>query len=73
MLKHPLPARRDSLGVSNAPSASVLAAAAESALGDRYTTTASAEAVGSWIRRLSHARMVTGELPDAQTPAPRPP
>ena len=73
MLKHPLPARRDSLGVSNAPSASVLAAAAESALGDRYTTTASAEAVGSWIRRLSHVRMVPGELPDAQTPAPRPP
>ena len=47
MLKHPLSTRRDSLGVSNAPSASVLAAAAESALGDRYTTTASAEAVGS--------------------------
>ena len=58
MLKHPLPARRDSLGVSNAPSASVLAAAAERALGDRYTTTASAEAVGSWIRRLSHVRVV---------------
>jgi hypothetical protein len=74
MLKHPLPARRDSLGVSNAPSASVLAApAAKRALGDRYTTTASAEAVGSWIRRLSHVRMVPGELPDAQTPAPRPP
>ena len=62
MLKHPLPARRDSLGVSNAPSASVLAAAAESALGDRYTTTASAEAVGSSIRRLSHHRMMSGNV-----------
>jgi len=53
-----------------APSASVLAAAAESALGDRYTTTASAERVGSvneWVP------VVPGELPDAQTPAPRPP
>ncbi len=73
MLKHPLPARRDSLGVSNAPSASVLAAAAESALGDRYTTTASAERVGSVNEWVSHHRVVPGELPDAQTPAPRPP
>ena len=72
MIKHPLPARRYSLGVSNAPSVSVLAAALESALGDRYTTTASAEAVGSWIRRVSHILIVTCELPDAQTPALHP-
>ena len=38
MLKHQLPARRDSLGVSNAPSASVLAAAADGALGDRFNS-----------------------------------
>ena len=72
MIKHPLPARRYSLGVSNAPSVSVLAAALESALGDRYTTTASAEAVGSWIRRVSHILIVTCELLDAQTPALHP-
>jgi hypothetical protein len=33
MLKHPLPTRRDSLGVSNVPSASVLAAADYATMG----------------------------------------
>eukprot|EP00966_Prymnesium_polylepis_P122065 2821989-Prymnesium_polylepis.1 len=33
------------------------AAAAGSARGDRCTTTASAEAIGSWIRRLTHNRI----------------
>ena len=36
ILKHALPARRDSAGVSVAPLASVLAAALESTLSDRY-------------------------------------
>ena len=44
----------------------------ESARGGRFTTTVSAEAVGSWIRRLSHHRMTPFELWDAQTPARRP-
>ena len=39
---------------------------------DRYTTTASAEVVGSWIRRLSHHHMVPCGLCNAQTPARRP-
>ena len=34
--------------------------------------TASAEAVGSWIRRLSHHHMTPCELCDAQGPARRP-
>ena len=41
-------------------------------LEDRYTIAASAEAVGSWIRRLSHHRMSPCELWDAQTSARRP-
>jgi hypothetical protein len=44
----------------------------ESARGGRFTTTASAGAVGSWIRRLSHHRMTPCELWDAQSPARRP-
>ena len=44
----------------------------ERRFGDRFTTTASAEVVGSWIRRLSHHRMTPCELCDAQTPARRP-
>ena len=73
MLKHPLPARRDSLGVSNAPSASVLAAAAESALGDRYTTTASAERVGSVNEWVPHHRVVSGQLLDGKSSTHRSP
>ena len=49
-----------------------LSRAVSATVGDRYTTTASAEVVGSWIRRLSHHRMVPCELWDAQTPARRP-
>ena len=41
-------------------------------VGDRYTTTASAEAVCSWIRRLSHHLMTPCEVCDAQSPARRP-
>ena len=37
-----------------------------------YTSTVSAEVVGSWIRRLPHHHMVPCELWDAQTPARRP-
>ena len=54
--------RRRSHGSPGAVSATV---------GDRYTTTTSAEVVGSWTRRLSHHRMVPCELWDAQTPARR--
>ena len=46
--------------------------AVSATVGDRFTTTASAEVVGSWIRRLSHHRMVPCELWDAQTPGRRP-
>ena len=57
------------------PSGRVLDVALKSGFGDlcdRYTTTASAEVVGSWIRRLPHHHMVPCELWDAQTPARRP-
>ena len=46
--------------------------AVSATVGDRYTTTASAEVVYSWIRRLSHHYMAPCELRDAQSPA-RPP
>ena len=49
-----------------------LSRAVSATVGDRFTTTASAEAVVSWIRRLSHHRMTPCELWDAQTPARRP-
>ena len=49
-----------------------LAMRRESARGGRFTTTASAGAVGSWIRRLSHHRVTPCELWDAQTPARHP-
>ena len=39
---------------------------------DRFTSTASAEVVGSWIGRLSHHHMIPCELWDAQSPARRP-
>ena len=51
---------------------SALERAVSATVGDRFTTTASAEVVGSWIRRLSHHRMVPCDLWDAQTPARRP-
>ena len=44
----------------------------ENGFGDRYTTTASAEVVISWIRRVSHRHMTPCELWDAQGPARRP-
>jgi hypothetical protein len=43
----------------------------ENGFGDRYTTTASAEVVGSWIKRLSHHHMTPCELWDAQSPGRR--
>ena len=46
--------------------------AASALSGDRHTAEASAEAVGSWIGRLSHHRMTPCELWDAQSPARRP-
>ena len=46
--------------------------AASALSGDRHTAEASAEAVGSWIGRLSHHRMSSCELWDAQSPARRP-
>jgi hypothetical protein len=49
-----------------------LSRAVSATVGDRYTTTASAGVVGSWIRRLSHHHMVPCELWDAQIPARRP-
>ena len=72
MLKHPLPDRTDAYRTSDAPSERLLAAARESARGDRYTVTASAEAVGSWIKRQHYHRIVSGQPLDVQTPADRP-
>ena len=54
------------------PSGRALAAALENGFGDRFTTAASVEVVGSWIRRLSHHRMTPCDLWDAQTPARHP-
>ena len=51
---------------------SPVAAALENGFGDRFTSTASAEVVSSWIGRLSHHRMTSYELCDAQSPARRP-
>ena len=36
----------------------------ENGFGDRCTSTASAEVVGSWIGRLSHHRMMAGNVCD---------
>ena len=47
-------------------------ASLSSARGDHYMTSASAEAVGSWTRRLSHYRTTPCELWDAQSTARRP-
>ena len=44
----------------------------ESTRGDRCTTTASAEAVASWNRRLFDHCMTSSKCHNAQTPAPRP-
>ena len=46
--------------------------AVSATVGDRFTTTASAEVIVSWIRRLSHHHMTPCGLWDAQTPARRP-
>ena len=61
--------------VPDAPSGRALDAVNESGfatVGDRFTSTASAEAVGSWIRRLSHHRTTPCGLWDAQSPARHP-
>ena len=76
MLNLPPDGRTDACGVSDTPSERTLAArcdcCGERSRRSRYTTISSAEAVGSWIRRLSHHRMVPCDLWDAQTPARRP-
>ena len=70
MLKVPPAARTDSSGGSDASSERALARGArERARGDRFTITASAEEVGSWIGRLSYHRMTPCGLCDAQSPA----
>ena len=76
MLNLPPDGRTDACGVSDTPSERTLAArcdcCGERSRRSRYTTISSAEAVGSWIRRLSHHCMVPCDLWDAQTPARRP-
>ena len=72
MLNLPPAARTDSSGASDASSEREPSPCAARARGDRFTITASAEEVGSWIGRLSHHRMTPCELCDAQTPARRP-
>ena len=63
MLKVPPDARTDACGVSDAKSSWTLAAAAESTRGS-VTVTTSAEVVGSSTRRLSHHRMMSGNVCD---------
>eukprot|EP00966_Prymnesium_polylepis_P073222 1700201-Prymnesium_polylepis.1 len=50
----------------------LLRAAASALSEDRHATEASAEAVGSWIGRLSHHRTAPCELWDAHSLARRP-
>ena len=64
MLKLPPAARTDACGVSDAKSSCTLAAAAESDRGGAVTVTTSAEAVVSSIGRLSHHRMMSGNVCD---------
>ena len=49
-----------------------LSRAVSATVGDRYTTTVSAEVVGSWIGRLYHHHMTPCEVWDARSPARRP-
>jgi len=62
MLKLPPAARTDACGVSDAKSSCTLAVAADNAPGGAVTVTTSAEAVGSSIGRLSHHRMMSGNV-----------
>ena len=64
MLKLPPIGRTDAGGVSNAKSSWSLTAADDSAHGSTVTVTASAEAVVSSIRQLSHHRMMSGNVCD---------
>ena len=65
-------ASADALGCNGRRSALPRRCALEGARRDRYTTTASAEAVASWNRRLCYHRTASGKCHNAQTPAPRP-
>ena len=64
MLKVPPAARTDACGVSDANSSCTFAAAADRTRGSAVTVTTSAEAVGSSIGRLSHHRMMSGNVCD---------
>ena len=64
MLKLPPAARTDACRVSDANSSCTLAAAAGNARGAAVTVTTSAEAVVSSIGRLSHHRMMSGNVCD---------
>ena len=64
MAKLPPAARTDACGVSDAKSSCTFAAAAESARGSAVTVTTSAEAVDSSTGRLSHHRMMSGNVCD---------
>ena len=72
MFEHRRAARIDAYGTVNATTRELRDASLSSARGDHYMTSASAEAVGSWIKRLCHHHMVPCELWDAQSSA-RPP
>ena len=64
MLKLPPAARTAACRVSDAKSSCTLAAAADNARGSAVTVTTSAEVVGSSIGRLSHHRMMSGNVCD---------
>ena len=64
MLKLPPAACTDACGVSDTKSSWTLAVAADGARGSAVTVTTSADAVGSSIQRLSHHRMMSGNVCD---------
>ena len=72
MLEYRRAARIDAYGTVNATTRELRDASLSSARGDHYVTSASVEAVCSWIRRLSHYCMIPCELWDAQSTGRRP-
>ena len=64
MLKVPPAARTDVCGVYDANSSWTFAAAADGACGSAVTVTMSADAVGSWIERLSYHHMMSVNVCD---------
>ena len=72
MLKLTPPERTDARGSSDARADRAPSAARYGARSNGISVTVSAEAVGSWIRRLSHHRVSSGERSGAQTHPGRP-